>query len=965
MRLSAIVWLAALNLCFAAQAQESAPPRPLELRVTAAHEQPIRLCAVNIDAQIFGAEAITEMELKFCNPNDRVLEGELAFPLLEGQRMVGMALDFDGRLREAVPVEKAKGQEIFEEVVRGRVDPALLEVTAGNQFKLRVYPLPARGERRVLLRYSETLAPAGAGRTYRLPLALATALDGFRLRLRVYGAATAPTLRGLGLPDVGFTQNGETHELHLSREQFLGSGVLEVGIKTGSAPLLATQRLEGRNYFVAEVPLPAGAAKSAPRRLPKTIALFWDASGSSQDADEARILGLLDAYFRALGSLRVSLFRFRDVVEPGEVFEVRGGEWRRLREAIERTPRDGATRLGALRDVPEADEVLLVSDGLSNYGVRRLPRFDRPVFAMTATAGADQRALAQIAGASGAVLDLLGLKPEEALALLTRSAPRLLSLEGSGLAEIALASPLAAQGRWRVAGQYLPGSKVFALVRDAAGREFRVPLSLPSEPASGGQAARLWAQMRIAALEAEPALHRAAIRRLGETFGLATRETSLIVLDRIEDYLRHDIVPPAELRAEYDRLQAVSRGKFEGQRMEKIERVAREFAAKVAWWERDFPKGERIKIAEESKAGAVGLGAALADAAPPRAFAAPPSPAAPAPLRSRLLEESVRAEAPLAKRAGKPGESERGRVAGISVQAWRADAPYLGRLREAAGAELYAIYLDERPSWRRSSAFYLDVADHLQERGQPALARRVLSNLAEMEIENRQLLRVLAYRLIQFGESGLATPILESVRELAPNEPQSQRDLALALWATGEHQAALERFWEVVERPWAGRFPEIELVAIEELNALLVTAPRPLDVTRIDRRFLKNLPVDLRVVLAWDTDNTDLDLWVTDPNGERAFYGNRLTYQGGRMSPDFTGGYGPEVFALKKAKPGTYRVEVKFYGQRQQVVTGATTLALRLQTGFGTPSQTEKMIGMRLSKAGEGIFVGEFVVPGE
>jgi uncharacterized protein YfaP (DUF2135 family) len=53
------------------------------------------------------------------------------------------------------------------------------------------------------------------------------------------------------------------------------------------------------------------------------------------------------------------------------------------------------------------------------------------------------------------------------------------------------------------------------------------------------------------------------------------------------------------------------------------------------------------------------------------------------------------------------------------------------------------------------------------------------------------------------------------------------------------------------------------------------------------------MPLDLRVVLSWDADNSDMDLWVTDPNGERAYYGNRLTYQGGRMSQDFTGGYGP------------------------------------------------------------------------
>lgn len=44
------------------------------------------------------------------------------------------------------------------------------------------------------------------------------------------------------------------------------------------------------------------------------------------------------------------------------------------------------------------------------------------------------------------------------------------------------------------------------------------------------------------------------------------------------------------------------------------------------------------------------------------------------------------------------------------------------------------------------------------------------------------------------------------------------------------------------------------------------------------------MPLDLRVVLTWYADNTDIDLWVTDPKGEKAFYGHQLTYQGGRMS---------------------------------------------------------------------------------
>ena len=115
-------------------------------------------------------------------------------------------------------------------------------------------------------------------------------------------------------------------------------------------------------------------------------------------------------------------------------------------------------------------------------------------------------------------------------------------------------------------------------------------------------------------------------------------------------------------------------------------------------------------------------------------------------------------------------------------------------------------------------------------------------------------------------------------------------------------------------------------------------------------------------MLTWDADNTDIDLWVTDPNGEKAYYGNRLTHQGGRMSQDFTGGYGPEEFSLKTAKPGKYAVEAQFYGHRQQIVAGATTLQMKLATRFGTRAQEEKSVTMRLAGRSEVVLVGEFTV---
>jgi hypothetical protein len=203
------------------------------------------------------------------------------------------------------------------------------------------------------------------------------------------------------------------------------------------------------------------------------------------------------------------------------------------------------------------------------------------------------------------------------------------------------------------------------------------------------------------------------------------------------------------------------------------------------------------------------------------------------------------------------------------------------------------------------------------------------------------------------------------VQRLAEEEPQSFRDLGLAHAAAGHYQLAIDQLNEVVMRPWDNRFAEIELIALAEMNAIIATAPAQpvaLDTSRIDARLLKNLPLDVRAVLTWDADNSDMDLWVTDPNGEKCYYSHRFTYQGGRMSRDFTGGYGPEEFSLREAKPGKYKIEANFYGSSQQTVAGATTLQVKLSSGFGTEAAKEQMITLRLKGRGNTVFVGEFEV---
>ncbi|MBB6560060.1 tetratricopeptide (TPR) repeat protein [Acidovorax soli] len=955
------------------------PPRFLAWQAPEART-PIELRRMDVQATIVGRTAATRIELELFNPNARVLEAQLQFPLAEGQSVTGFALDIEGELRPAVPVEKAKGRQVFEDVTRARVDPALLESVGGNHHRLRVYPLPANGSRRVVLELAEVL-PNAAAPVWRLPMGLQAPAARLDVSVRVAGVAPGGIKAQLGTLRLPAHAEGADARITLASARHSRGDELRVQLPTApqaARPLVATQRFDGASYFYAELPV---AARSAERARPERVGLVWDASGSGAARDHTRELALLDAWLRRLGTVEVLLQPVRDVAGPIERYSVQGGNWSALRDRLKAMAYDGATQAAALR-APEGVQMALVfSDGLGNWGAGNdataLPAQPVPTYALSASAGSNAAALRRMAEASGGnYLDLLAVSTTQALDALARQAPRVQVTAAEGADDVELASTLPEQGRIALAGRFTGPEAVVTLQWPLPGgksetRSLRIQAPAADDAPANlatGVAAHRWAALRMARLEAEGERQRAAVRRLGQAFRIASRETSLIVLDTVQDYARHGIEPPPALRARWAQLRTDSASREAARSAEQLDRIARQFGDKIAWWEQDFPKGDLP--AKPKEAAGEGVRAAAAptaqSAALPPPAAAPMAQSAPAPMAQSAPVASGQPALRMATAA--PGGPAAPPSASIQLRAWQPDAPYLRRLRAAGSVEdMEAIYLDERPSHTHSTAFFLDVADLLYERGHSALARRVLSNLAEMELENRHVLRILAYRLLQAGDTAVALPVLRSVLALAPDEPQSWRDLGLALAKAGQHQAAVDQLWQVVAKPWDGRFPGVELIALAELNAIAAQAQaqaagQPVNTAAMDPRLLRNLPLDLRAVLSWDADNTDIDLYVEDPNGQQAYYGHRLTTQGGRMSADFTGGYGPEEFSLKHAKPGTYTVRARFFGHNQQLVTPATTLMLRLSTGFGTPAQKDQDVVLRLTGRGDVVTVGSFTI---
>jgi uncharacterized protein YfaP (DUF2135 family) len=159
----------------------------------------------------------------------------------------------------------------------------------------------------------------------------------------------------------------------------------------------------------------------------------------------------------------------------------------------------------------------------------------------------------------------------------------------------------------------------------------------------------------------------------------------------------------------------------------------------------------------------------------------------------------------------------------------------------------------------------------------------------------------------------------------------------------------------------ADRDDGIEETLVMEINNHIKANKAASSTVTVNKKLIADLPVDIRVVINWNSQNTDIDLWVTDPNQEKCFYSNPATAIGGRLSNDFTGGYGPEQFLLKKALKGKYKIEVDFFNDGSLTLAGPAAVMAEIYTYYSSGKQERKIVTIYLDRNKErNIGIGEF-----
>jgi hypothetical protein len=585
--------------------QDSEPearPRALgELKAQKPGEKTERSGAVRLDShavrvKIAGSVARTEVEEVFTNQTEDVLEGIFRFPLPPDAKIERLALEVDGKLEEGAFVDRDRAAAIWRGAIVNAApqlrheikddivwvpgpwrDPALLEWQRGGRFELRIYPIPRRGSRRVVLAYSQVVKQSASVRHYSYPLGFdpsgnSTPLD-FSIDVQVRGNDPAFRVRSPGW-DVSRSRDDGAEHLRFDAKSFIPSGdfAVDYALPDRASEVSAWAYRDAAASGDAARPYVALALrprlpKSTARGSGRAVALVVDASRSVFGENYRRATSLATRLARELDPAdRLAVLACDNTCRemPGELRAPGAQTAREVRRFLEHETPEGASDItlavkrgfAALGVSGRASHVIYIGDGTATAGPTRPSTIERAVRAALPTGGrvtslgigpeSDADSLLALArGGGGSALPYVPGQPLADAALSALSA-----VYGAALSDVRLELPdgfsqvaparldsIVAGSELLVSGR-LDGSQLKgdAVLRGTVnGRPFeqRYPLDLTVSDSSGNAfVPRLFAAARIADLERDGSdgAKRESIA-LSTQHAVASRFTSLLVLE--------------------------------------------------------------------------------------------------------------------------------------------------------------------------------------------------------------------------------------------------------------------------------------------------------------------------------------------------------------------------------------------------------------------------------------------------
>lgn len=121
---------------------------------------------VTIEDQV----ARTRVDQVFVNDSTYAMEGTYIFPLPYDATVSQFSMWVDGQKMDGKVLSREEARAIYENIVRQRRDPALLEYVNRGAFQASIFPIPPKAERRIEIEYSQVLPADGGLIHYVYPL---------------------------------------------------------------------------------------------------------------------------------------------------------------------------------------------------------------------------------------------------------------------------------------------------------------------------------------------------------------------------------------------------------------------------------------------------------------------------------------------------------------------------------------------------------------------------------------------------------------------------------------------------------------------------------------------------------------------------------------------------------------------------------------------------------------------------
>jgi len=338
---------------------------------------------IAIDDQL----AVTQVEQKFRNHTSRQLEATYIFPVPKGASVNGFSMSVDGKETKGELVEAKKARDIYTAIVRRTQDPGLLEYMGSNLLRLRVFPIPPKGDQKVSLRFTSVAGKEGKLIEYVYPLKTdgkaASTLEEFsitaviksaHLITSVYSPTHAIALKRKNDKEVTVRFDKKQGLLDKDFQLFYATGDKDVGLTA-----LTHRPLSSANgYFTLLITPRVEIPKEY--QVPRDVVLVLDTSDSMRGAKMEQARKALKYCLDNLGPKdRFGLINFASTVNRYEdkLLEANAEQVGQAKKWVEELDATGGTAINdalasALELRPKDDgrsfTVVFFTDGLPTIG---------------------------------------------------------------------------------------------------------------------------------------------------------------------------------------------------------------------------------------------------------------------------------------------------------------------------------------------------------------------------------------------------------------------------------------------------------------------------------------------------------------------------------------------------------------------------------------------------------------------